>query len=145
MFVCYVLHSVYSMLYTPRTFLMRPEFSNNLVRPAFVHCAWCPQVDILSSWSCCAIHIFKWVTFILISTIWIWIRSFANIGFFFEFCVWGRAVSSHDPQEVLLAQFSMYVYQSGLKLDSLNLFRHKRSRPPARLIVIWFGIDGVVL
>ena len=36
----------------------------------------------------------------------------------FEFCV-GRTVSSHSshhPQEVLLAQFSLYVHKSGLKL-----------------------------
>ena len=30
----------------------------------------------------------------------------------FESCVW-RAVSSHHPQEVLLAQFSLYVHKSG--------------------------------
>ena len=38
----------------------------------------------------------------------------------FESCVW-RAVSSHSshhPQEVLLAQFSLYVHKSGLKPDS---------------------------
>ena len=37
----------------------------------------------------------------------------------FESCVW-RAVSSHSsprPQEVLLAQFSLYVLKSGLKSD----------------------------
>ena len=34
----------------------------------------------------------------------------------FESCVW-RAVSSHHPQEVLLAQFSIYVHKSGLKPD----------------------------
>ena len=41
----------------------------------------------------------------------------------FESCVW-RAVSSHSshhPREVLLAQFSLYVHKSGLKLDSLHL------------------------
>ena len=41
-------------------------------------------------------------------------------GLNFESCVW-RAVpshSSHHPQEVLLAQFSLYVHKSGLKPDS---------------------------
>ena len=43
----------------------------------------------------------------------------------FEFCVW-RTVSSqssHHPQEVLLAQFSLYVHKGGLKPDSFHL-RH---------------------
>ena len=42
----------------------------------------------------------------------------------FESCVW-RAVSSqsfHHPQEVLLAQFSLYVHKGGLKPDSFHLF-----------------------
>ena len=42
----------------------------------------------------------------------------------FESCVW-RTVSSqssHHPQEVLLAQFSLYVHKGGLKPDSFNLF-----------------------
>ena len=41
----------------------------------------------------------------------------------FEFCVW-RTVSSqssHHPQEVLLAQFSIYVHKGGLKSDSFHL------------------------
>ena len=40
----------------------------------------------------------------------------------FESCVW-RAVSSHSshhPQEVLLAQLSLYVYKNGLKPDSFH-------------------------
>ena len=40
----------------------------------------------------------------------------------FEPCVW-RTVSSHSsrqPQEVLLAQFSLYVQKGGLKPDSLH-------------------------
>ena len=40
----------------------------------------------------------------------------------FESCVW-RTVSSHSshhPQEVLLAQFSLYVHKGGLKPDSLH-------------------------
>ena len=40
----------------------------------------------------------------------------------FEFCVW-RTVSSqssHHPQEVLLAQLSLYLHKGGLKLDSFH-------------------------
>ena len=40
----------------------------------------------------------------------------------FEFCVW-RTVSSqtsHHPQEVFLAQFSLYVHKGGLKPDSFH-------------------------
>ena len=40
----------------------------------------------------------------------------------FESCVW-RTVSSqssHYPQEVLLAQFSLYVHKGGLKPDSFH-------------------------
>ena len=42
----------------------------------------------------------------------------------FESCVW-RTVSSqssHHPQEVLLAQFSLYVHKGGLKPDSFYFF-----------------------
>ena len=42
----------------------------------------------------------------------------------FESCVW-RTVSSqasHHPQEVLLAQFSLYVHKGGLKPDSFHSF-----------------------
>ena len=41
----------------------------------------------------------------------------------FESCAW-RTVSSqssHHPQEVLLAQFSLYVHKRGLKLDSFRM------------------------
>ena len=41
----------------------------------------------------------------------------------FESCVW-RTVSSqssHHPQEVLLAQLSLYVHKGGLKPDSFHL------------------------
>ena len=45
----------------------------------------------------------------------------------FESCVW-RTVSSqssHHPQEVLLAQFSLYVHKGGLKPDSFHfIFTH---------------------
>ena len=40
----------------------------------------------------------------------------------FDYCVW-RTVSSqssHHPQEVLLAQFSLYVHKGGLKPDSFH-------------------------
>ena len=43
-------------------------------------------------------------------------------GLHFESCVW-RAVSScssHHPQEVLLAQFSLCVHKSGIKPDSFH-------------------------
>ena len=42
----------------------------------------------------------------------------------FESCVW-RTVSSHSshhPQEVLLAQFSLYVHKGGLKPDSFHFY-----------------------
>ena len=42
----------------------------------------------------------------------------------FESCVW-RTVSSqssHHPQEVLLAQFSLYVHKGGLKPESFPFF-----------------------
>ena len=47
----------------------------------------------------------------------------------FESCVW-RTVSSqssHHPQEVLLAQFSLYVHKGGLKPDSFH-YRPKNCR-----------------
>ena len=42
----------------------------------------------------------------------------------FEACVW-RTVSSkssHHPQEVILAQFSLYVHKGGLKPDLLHFY-----------------------
>ena len=40
----------------------------------------------------------------------------------FESCVWRTVLSqsSHHPQEVLLAQFSLYVHKCGLKPDSFH-------------------------
>ena len=40
----------------------------------------------------------------------------------FESCVWKTvsSQSSHHPQEVLLAQFSLYVHKCGLKPDSFH-------------------------
>ena len=46
----------------------------------------------------------------------------------FESCVW-RTVSSqssHHPQEVLLAQFSLYVHKGGLKPDSFYLVQQNK-------------------
>ena len=48
----------------------------------------------------------------------------------FESCVW-RTVSSqssHHPQEVLLAQFSLYVHKGGLKPDSFHFFPMSRQQ-----------------
>ena len=48
----------------------------------------------------------------------------------FESCVW-RTVSSqssHHPQEVLLAQFSLYVHKGGLKPDSFHFFYRRFCR-----------------
>ena len=44
----------------------------------------------------------------------------------FESCVWKTvsSQSSHHPQEVLLAQFSLYVHKGGLKPDSFHLVGH---------------------
>ena len=58
----------------------------------------------------------------------------------FESCVW-RTVSSqssHHPQEVLLAQFSLYVHKGGLKPDSFHFHwrihhsHYKISKPPQK-------------
>ena len=49
-------------------------------------------------------------------------------GLNFESCVW-RAVSSHSshhPQDVFLAQFSLYVHKSGLKPDSFHFICAKK-------------------
>ena len=42
----------------------------------------------------------------------------------FESCVWRivSSQSSHHPQQVLLAQFSLYVHKGGLKPDSFHCF-----------------------
>ena len=44
----------------------------------------------------------------------------------FESCVWGTvsSQSSHHPQEVLLAQFSLYVHSGGLKPDSFHFLKY---------------------
>ena len=48
----------------------------------------------------------------------------------FESCVW-RTVSSqssHHPQEVLLAQFSLYVHKGGLKPESFHSLYHSHNQ-----------------
>ena len=53
----------------------------------------------------------------------------------FESCVW-RTVSSqssHHPQEVLLAQFSLYVHKGGLKPDSFHFICVVVPRPTCGL------------
>ena len=55
----------------------------------------------------------------------------------FESCVW-RTVSSqssHHPQEVLLAQFSLYVHKGGLKPDSFH-FRYRDSKDKCQLATL---------
>ena len=57
----------------------------------------------------------------------------------FESCVW-RTVSSqssHHPQEVLLAQFSLYVHKGGLKPDSFHFYRqYNRGQLQIQLLFI---------
>ena len=53
----------------------------------------------------------------------------------FESCVW-RTVSSqssHHPQEVLLAQFSLYVHKGGLKPDSFHFDTREADSPACSL------------
>ena len=59
----------------------------------------------------------------------------------FESCVW-RTVSfpsSHHPQEVLLAQFILYVHKGGLKPDSFHFLSLQQSSTPSRAAGICFG------
>ena len=44
----------------------------------------------------------------------------------FELCVW-RAVPSQHPQEVLLAQFILYVHKGGLKPHTFHFISCKRN------------------
>ena len=51
----------------------------------------------------------------------------AQINFYDKFVKFGRFMvrkpqSSHHPQEVLLAQFSLYVHKGGLKPDSFHFY-----------------------
>ena len=57
----------------------------------------------------------------------------------FESCVW-RTVSSqsfHHPQEVLLAQFSLYVHKGGLKPDSFHFFAWANRHTTPLIIYIY--------
>ena len=57
----------------------------------------------------------------------------------FEYCVWKTVSSqlSHHPQEVLLAQLSLYVHKGGLKPNSFHLDRNKPSNPNICAVIIW--------
>ena len=48
----------------------------------------------------------------------------------FESCVWSTvsSQSSHHPQEVLLAQFSLYVHKGGLKPDSFHFISNATNK-----------------
>ena len=54
----------------------------------------------------------------------------------FESCVWRKvsSQSSHYPQEVLLAQFSLYVHKGGLKPDSFHFCLYMKLPPNAVLM-----------
>ena len=57
----------------------------------------------------------------------------------FESCVW-RTVSSqssHHPQEVLLAQFSLYVHKGGLKPDSFHFYMISGSNLRKTVSSVW--------
>ena len=65
----------------------------------------------------------------------------------FESCVW-RTVSSqssHHPQEVLLAQFSLYVHKGGLKPDSFHFFylHYLLFVPSSPYFVGFYAINGL--
>ena len=63
----------------------------------------------------------------------------------FESCVW-RTVSSqssHHPQEVLLAQFSLYVHRGGLKPDSFHLYSLK-CRDNETRVSIYSGYPSIL-
>ena len=71
----------------------------------------------------------------------------------FESCVW-RTVSSqssHHPQEVLLAQFSLYVHKGGLKPDSFHFkpaisdFPNRQLYPPNQGIHTYGRIQNFVV
>ena len=58
----------------------------------------------------------------------------------FELCVWKAvsAHSSHHPQEVLLAQFSLYVHKCGLKPHS---FHFKLKEEGGVLVAVWQSLQ----
>ena len=59
----------------------------------------------------------------------------------FESCVW-MAASTHHPQEVLLAQFGLYVHKGGLKHDSFHF--HSRPSPKGSGLMWWWLVLGWV-
>ena len=59
----------------------------------------------------------------------------------FESCVW-RTVSSHHPQEALLAQFILYVHKGGLKPDSFNFLAVKHCKRENVWCYILIGLLG---
>ena len=64
----------------------------------------------------------------------------------FESCVW-RTVSSqssHHPQEVLLAQFSLYVHKGGLKPDSFHFITSRICTEKRGLFCAWNAHRGPV-
>ena len=64
----------------------------------------------------------------------------------FESCVW-RTVSSHsshNPQEFLLAQFSLYVHKGGLKPDSFH-FIFVRLNCRLAFLFIWIQLKWRIL
>ena len=61
----------------------------------------------------------------------------------FESCVW-RTVSSqssHHPQEVLLAQFSLYVHKGGLKPDSFHFISSRNNGKRAMQIFTCYQLN----
>ena len=63
----------------------------------------------------------------------------------FESCVW-RTVSfqlSHHPQEVLLAQFSLYVHKGGLKPDSFHFQENITRLTEVKICVMDFAVQGI--
>ena len=67
-------------------------------------------------------------------------------GLNFESFVW-RAVSyhsSHNPQEVLLAQFSLYVHKRGQKSDSFHFIYANRIERPADMCTMTYANDIII-
>ena len=63
----------------------------------------------------------------------------------FESCVW-RTVSSqssHHPQEVPLAQFSLYVHKGGLKPDSFHLYMSLFTSILKYMCYTWYTVKTI--
>ena len=68
-------------------------------------------------------------------------------GSIFESCVW-RTVSSHSshhPQEVLLAQFSLYVHKGGLKPDSFHFILYEVGLHRRQVLNEWWPAPTMVV